>query len=113
MEAGGDEDSLCQVVEAELELGPGDREADEGPEDDGGLEHEAARDTAEHHPGLSEASHEVQETRPATEDGDEHDDEGGDPSHVLQLRPGARSWPLGGARYHVAIILNHQHAVRS
>ena len=112
VEAGGDQDSLRHVVEAELELGPGDCEADEGPEDDRGLEHEAARHAAQHHPGLGEPGHEVKQTRPAAEDGDEHDDEGGDPRHVLQLRPRAPRPPRGPGRY-LAVVLDQQHTVNT
>ena len=111
MKASSDQDSLRHVVEAELELSPGDCQADEGPEDDRGLEHEAARNAAQNHPGLGEAGHEVKQARPATEDGNEHNDEGGDPGHVLQLRPRAR--PPGGPRRNLTVVLDQQHAVKS
>ena len=85
MEAGRDKNSLSEVVETEVEIGASDGERGDGPDDDAGLEHQAARHTAKHHPSLCKASHEVEEAGPAAEDGDEDNDECCDPGHVLQL----------------------------
>ena len=131
VEAGCDQDGLGEVVEAELQPVPGDGEADEGAEDDCGLEHEAAGDGAQHHARLGEPRHEVQQARPPAEDGDEDDDKGRDPGlfsfdinkptsihitvrtvlpgHVLQLRPGPGP-QHGGLGCHLAAIFNEQHA---
>ena len=105
MEAGRGQRGLGQVVQTELQPRPGDGEAGEGPQDEAGLEDEAARHAAQHDASLGKARHEVEETRPAAEDGDEDDDEGGDPRHVLQL-PGAAV--VQG--HQLTVVLQEQHA---
>ena len=105
MEAGRDKNSLSEVVETEVEVGAGDGEGGDGPDDDAGLEHQAARDTAKHNPSLCKASHEVEKAGPATEDGDEDNDESCDPGHVLQLPVVVVvQWNQ------LAVVLHQQHA---
>ena len=57
----------------------------ESSEDDSSLEDKTASNTTEDHTSLGKPGHEVEETRPATEDGDEDNDECCDSSHVLYL----------------------------
>ena len=58
VDAGGDQDGLREVVEVDLELEggrehlvglPGVGQLEGGPQQEGGLEHQAARDRGEHH----------------------------------------------------------------
>ena len=105
VEAGRDQRGLGQVVQTEVQLGPVDGEVGEGPDDEAGLEDEAARHAAQHDAGLGKARHEVEETRPPAEDGDEDDDAGGDPGHVLQLPVAVVvQWDQ------VTVVLQEQHA---
>ena len=105
MEACSDKDSFSQVMKIEPEFGPCDHKTSDSSEDDWGLEHKAACDATEDYSSLGKASHEVEETRPSTEEWDEDNDEGGDPGHVLQLWP--RPDHTGGGNNMTRVLQQH------
>ena len=89
-------------METELELIFCDNDKNEASKNDSRLKHQTTGNTTENHSCFCKASHEVEKTRPATEDWDEYDNKSCDPGHVFQLSSGSNMSILWSK---VAIVL--------